>query len=200
MKRPLVWILVLFVASLGVTFGQQAQTVIPTLTFEDATFDYLTQDVGYLHFSRDITTNVLTIRLTNTPELDGALPLHIVLFDPGRIPPSGISLFSPERFPPSGIDRALVREMAGIKVSNQDIELPFRTDSQSFAELNTYFHELIPELGFASGSELFTRDTYSYTCGCLAHANTHLRLTMNQLGEKLFIKLMLEAKEPQLIL
>ncbi|UCH26225.1 MAG: hypothetical protein JSV66_00840 [Trueperaceae bacterium] len=199
MKRPLIWILVLFVASLGVAYSQEAQAVLPTLVFEDAAFDYLAHDVGYLHFSRDVAVNELTIRLTDTPELDGALPLRIVLFDPNRIPPSGLG-FGLARFPTWEIPQSLIREMAGIKVWDQGIELPFRTDSHGFAELNNYFHELIPELGFAPGSELFAIDTYSYTCGCLEHANTHLRLTMNQSGKNLFVRLMLEGREPQLIL
>lgn len=145
----------------------------PTLVFDDGGFDYALDEVGYLHFTRDVGADVLTVRL-DTEASAGSLPLRLAVV-------------------PAGLDREDARARVGIEATTRGLELTFRATDVGFPELLDFFHDLAPSLGFVQDQELFGGTTYMFRCGCQQQEETTLRVTLNRAEELIFVRLVVQT-------
>jgi len=172
------WILaaVLMLAVAGSAVAQSGKMVVPRLRFDDGAFDYAAQEMGYLSFARAVPSNLMTVALTPEPR-EGALPIRFAGVDRAAL---------------AGVDHDTARALVGIDVSERSLELPFAAAGTDTFALLSYFHELLPRLGFAPRRELFAGSSYVYTCSCGMATDTGLRLMLDRTGETVFVRLVLE--------
>ena len=176
MRRFILLVLALAVALGGLVFAEEP-FASPTLVFNDASFDYYTHEVAYLHFDRDPIQNVLFVRID-----EQLVPYGIeIQFDRSALPTEG------------SVDHDQLHEFVNIDVSRRSIEIPFNLAVIDYVELLNAFHDLMPRIGFAPTTELVSGNTYVYDCGCAMHENTGLRLTLTPVEETLYARLTLHT-------
>lgn len=169
-------VLALCTAFAGVAAGQSARFVVPSLVFDDSAFNYVGDVAGSLSFTRNMGTNTLKVTL-RPGEVEGGLRFTTTDADRAAV---------------VGLDRSVARAVVGIDVSERGIELPFDlTTSDPYAVLS-YFHRRLPELGFAPSHELFGGNAYVFTCACQENRLTGARLSLERMGSRAFVRLVLE--------
>jgi hypothetical protein len=156
----------------AIWLGQTALAA-PRLVFNDTSFDYASHEVAYLHFARAAYSDLLTVYVNDQQEPDG-LPLFL-----GKLAPE--------------LTREAIYQQLGVNVSEQALELSFSTQNMGSLELLSYFHSLAPKLGFSKEQGLFAGHTYVFSCGCEVHEDTHLRVSFNQVGDFIYVRLALQS-------
>lgn len=175
MRRVLVAVALAALAA-GYAAAQATRFVAPSLVFEDRAFNYAVDAEGSLILVRDAEANTLAVSLV-----------------PGHIQEGlRFTTRAVDRAAVVGLDRQAARAVIGIDVSDRGIELPFDPAEMDPFEVLAYFHQRLPELGFAPSQELFGGNAYVFTCDCQQNRQTGARLTLDRAGEKAFVRLVLE--------
>ena len=174
--RRLIAVLALLGVFAGVAAGQSTRFVVPSLTFDDSAFNYAGDPTGSLTFARNMGTNTLEVTLV-PGKVEGALPFATTDADRAAV---------------VGLDRSVARAVVGIDVSERGIELPFDLSTTDPFTVLSYFHQRLPQLGFAPSQELFAGNAYVFTCSCQENRLTGARLTLDRTGTRVFARLVLE--------
>jgi len=173
--RRLLAVVALCAALAGLGYAQ-TRFVAPSLTFDDSAFSYTGDLVGSLTFARNMGTN--TVNVTLVPgEVAGGLRFTTTAADRAAV---------------VGLDREAARAVVGIDVSERGIELPFDLAATDPYDVLSYFHERLPAMGFQPRQELFAGNAYVYTCSCSEFEATGVRLTLERVGSRAYVRLVLE--------
>ncbi len=160
----------------GTALAQSTRFAEPSVVFDDSGFNYAGDLVGSLTFERNLGTNTLMVALL-PGEVEGGLRFTTTEADRAAV---------------VGLDRASARTVIGIDVSPRSIEVPFDLAATDPYEVLSYFHERLPALGFQPNQELFGGTSYVFTCSCSQVGPTGARLTLDRLGTKAYVRLVLE--------